>query len=137
MADADIDVVCDSLDAFRNRDLDAWLGFLHPDVEFTSLVLEIEGVYRGREGARSWWESVVAVFPEWSPRVVDSRKVGDSILVRVRAEGTGTGSGIDLDRDFWQVAEVEDGLLRSWRFFRTEQEALDALTPPGAGTARD
>jgi ketosteroid isomerase-like protein len=137
MADADIDVVCDSLDAFRKRDLDAWLGFLHPDVEFTSLVLEIEGVYRGREGARSWWESVVAVFPEWSPRVVDSRKVGDSILVRVRAEGAGTGSGIDLDRDFWQVAEVEDGLLRSWRFFRTEQEALDALTPPGAGTARD
>jgi ketosteroid isomerase-like protein len=137
MADSDIEVVCHSHDAFRNRDLDAWLALVHPDVEFSSMVLEIEGVYRGREGARSWWESLVAVFPDWRPRVVDAREVGDSILVQVRAEGTGTGSGIELERDIWQVCRVEDGLLRSWRFFRTEQEALDALAPPGAETARD
>jgi hypothetical protein len=97
-------------------------------VEFTSLVLEIEGVHRGHEGARTWWENVVAVFPDWSPSVVDAREVGDRILVQVRAEGTGTGSGIELERDFWQIAQVEDGLLRSWTFFRTEQEALEAAT---------
>src|SRR3954451_14504203 len=126
MSQADIDVVCDSHDAFRNRDLDGWLAYLHPDVEFTSLVLEIEGVHRGHEGARQWWENVVAVFPDWSPRVVDAREIGDRVLVQVRAEGTGTGSGIELERDFWQVAEADGGLLRSWSFFRTEQEALEA-----------
>ena len=69
---------------------------------------------------------MVAVFPDWSPRVVSAREVGDRILVQVRAEGTGTGSGIELERDFWQIAEVENSLLRSWNFFRTEQEALEA-----------
>jgi ketosteroid isomerase-like protein len=124
---ADIDIVCESHDAFRNRELDRWLGYLHPEVEFTSLVLELEGVHRGHQGAREWWENVVAVFPDWRPRVVDAREVSDRILVQVRVEGTGTGSGIELERDFWQIAEVEDGLLRSWSFFRTEREALEAI----------
>jgi ketosteroid isomerase-like protein len=126
MAQGDVELVCDSHDAFRNRELDRWLGYLHPDIEFTSLVLELEGVHRGHEGARDWWENVVAVFPDWSPRVVDARELGDRVLVQVRAEGTGTGSGIELERDFWQVAEVEDGLITSWKFFRTEPEALQA-----------
>ena len=124
-------MVVESHDAFRDRELDRWLGYLHADVEFTSLVLEIEGTYRGHEGARAWWENVVAVFPNWSPHVVSTREIGDRILIQVRAEGMGTGSGIELERDFWQVAQVEDGRLRSWRFFRTEQEALEAAALHG------
>src|SRR4051794_5351814 len=126
MTQADVDLVRDSHRAFRQRELDRWLTYLDPDVEFTSLVLEIEGTYRGHEGARAWWDNIVAVFPDWSPQVVDAREVGDRILVQVRAEGRGTGSGIELERDTWQVAQVENGLLRSWKFFRTEQEALEA-----------
>ena len=128
MSQADVDMVAESHEAFRRRDLDTWLGYLDPDVEFSSLVLEIEGVYRGHEGARSWWENVVAVFPDWSPRVVQAREIGDRILVQVRAEGSGTGSGIHLERDVWQIANVENGRLKSWSFFRTEQEALCAAT---------
>ena len=126
MTQADVDLVRDSHKAFRQRELDRWLAYLDPEVEFTSLVLEIEGTYRGHEGARAWWDNIVAVFPDWSPQVVDAREVGDRILVQVRAEGRGTGSGIQLERDTWQVAQVENALLRSWKFFRTEQEALEA-----------
>jgi ketosteroid isomerase-like protein len=131
VSQADIDVVTESHEAFRRRDLDAWLEHLDPDVEFTSLVLEVEGVYRGHEGARAWWDSVLAVFPDWSPSVVDAREIGDRVLVQVRGEGRGTGSGIQLEKDFWQVAHVENGRLKSWRFYRTEQEALDAAALRG------
>ena len=64
--------------------------------------------------------------PDWQPQVAEAREVGSRILLRVRAEGAGTGSGIGLDRDIWQVVQVRDGLLRSWMFARTEQEALTA-----------
>jgi ketosteroid isomerase-like protein len=124
MAQADIDVVRGSHEAFRRRDLDAFLAYMDPEIEFTSLILEVEGVYRGHEGIRSWWENILAVFPHWQPQVEDAREVGDRVLLRVRAEGAGTGSGIHVDRVIWQVAEVRDGRLRAWRFFRTEQEAL-------------
>jgi ketosteroid isomerase-like protein len=126
VSQADVDLVTESHDAFRRRDLDAWLTYLAPDIEFTSLVLEIEGVYRGHEGAREWWDNVVAVFPDWNPQVMDTREVGDRVLVQVRAEGRGTGSGIHVERDSWQIAHVEDGRIKSWDFFRSEREALDA-----------
>jgi ketosteroid isomerase-like protein len=127
MSQADIDVVRDSHDAFRRRDLDTFMGYMHPEVEFRSFVLEVEGVYRGHEGVRSWWENVLAVFPDWRPQVEDARDIGDSVLLRVRAEGKETGSGIPLERDIWQVAQVQGGRLKSWAFFRTEQEALESV----------
>jgi hypothetical protein len=58
--------------------------------------------------------------------VVDAREVCDRVVLQVRAEGSGTGSGIAVDRDIWQVAEVRDGRLVSWKFFRTEREAVEA-----------
>jgi ketosteroid isomerase-like protein len=122
----DIDVVCGSHDAFRRRDFDEFLGYMDPGIEFRSLILEVEGTYHGHDGVRAWWDNVTSVFPDWRPRVEDAREVGDRVLLRIRSEGKGTGSGIDLDRDIWQVAEVRDGRLTSWSFYRTEQEAAAA-----------
>jgi len=131
MSQADIDLVRDSHDAFRRRDLEAWLGYLDPEVEFTSLILEVEGAYRGHDGARSWWDDILAVFPDWQPQVEDARAVGDRVLLRIRAEGEGTGSGIGLDRMIWQVAEVRDGRLTGWKFFRSEHDAAAAAAMGG------
>src|SRR3954467_10816020 len=123
---SDTEVVRSSHEAFRRRDFGAFLEYMDPDIEFSSLVLEVEGTYRGHAGIRSWWDDILAVFPDWQPQVEDAREVGDRVVLKVRAEGAGTGSGIDLDRVIWQVAEVRDGRLRSWRFYRTEDEALAA-----------
>ena len=131
MAQSDIDVVCGSHDAFRRRDFEAFVEYMDPDVEFRSLVLEVEGAYRGHEGIRAWWNDILEVFPEWQPQVEDAREIGDRVVLRVRAEGIGTGSGIGLDRVIWQVAEVRDGRLAAWRFFRTEDEALAAAARSG------
>jgi len=131
MAQSDIDVVCGSHDAFRRRDLDAFVGYMDPEIEFSSLVLEVEGTYRGLDGIRSWWRDILEVFPDWQPQVEDARQVGERVLLKVRAEGAGTGSGIDVDRAIWQVAEVRDGRIAAWRFFRTEDEALAAAARSG------
>ena len=126
MAQSDIDVVRGSHDAFRRRDLEAFVDHMDPEIEFSSLILEVEGTYRGHEGVRSWWDDILAVFPDWQPQDEDAREVGHRVVMRVRAEGAGTGSGIDVDRIIWQVAEVRDGRLKAWRFYRTEDEALAA-----------
>jgi ketosteroid isomerase-like protein len=126
MAQQDMEVVRAAFEAFRRRDLDAFLSCFDPEVEYRSLVLEVEGVYRGHEGMRSWWDSVLTVFPDWNPQVEDSRDLGQRVVSRARAEGHGTGSGIPLERDIWHVAEIRDGRITSSAFFRTEHEALEA-----------
>ena len=67
-------------EAFRRRDLQAFLGYVDPEVEFTSLVHDVEGVYHGHDGVRSWWESVLAVFPDWSPTVEEVSEVGERVV---------------------------------------------------------
>jgi ketosteroid isomerase-like protein len=127
MPQEDVEVVRRIFAAFRERDLEAFLGYLDPDVEFRSLILEIEGAYHGFDGATEWWADLLSVFPDWSPSIEETRKVADRVIVRVRAEGRGTGSGVAQARDIWQVAEVRDGRVRSSAFFRTEREALEAV----------
>jgi ketosteroid isomerase-like protein len=119
--------VITTYEAFVRRDLDDFLSYHDPEVEFRSLVLEVEGVYRGHAGLRSWWETVLAVFPDWTPQVEDARELGDRVLLRVRIEGSGTGTGIGLERHAWNVVELRDGLVFSSAFFRTEEEALAAV----------
>jgi ketosteroid isomerase-like protein len=126
MSQENVDVVRGAFEAFRRRDLDEFLGCFDPDVEYSSFVLELEGVYRGHEGMRRWWESVLTVFPDWRPRIEDSRDLGQRVLSRVRAEGRGTGSVISRDRDIWHVAEIREGRMRWSAFFRTEDEAVEA-----------
>jgi ketosteroid isomerase-like protein len=121
-----VDVVRASFEAFRGRDLGAFLSCFDPEVEYRSLVLEVEGSYHGHEGMRSWWDGVLAVFPDWNPQLEEARDLGRRVLSRVRAEGQGTGSGIPLKRDIWHVAEIRGGRIKSSAFFRTEHEALEA-----------
>jgi len=37
--------------------------------------------------------------------------------------------GRKVEQTIWQVLEVKDGLVVSWRVFRTESEALEAAGP--------
>ena len=59
MSQENVEVVRRAYDAIRRRDLHAFLDLIHPDVEATSRVLEVEGaVYRGREGCAQFMEDI-------------------------------------------------------------------------------
>jgi ketosteroid isomerase-like protein len=131
MSQKNVDVIRASFEAFRRRDLDGFLSCFDPDVEYRSLVLEVEGTYHGHEGMRAWWDNVLTVFPDWNPQLEDSRDLGQRVLSRIRTEGRGTGSGIPVERHIWLVAEVRNGRMKSSAFFRTEPEALEALDLTG------
>ena len=127
MPEDSVRTVRSSYEAFHRRDLEEFLSYHDADVEFKSLVLEVEGVYRGHDGLRAWWETVVEVFTDWMTQIEEAREAGDRVLLRVRVEGHGTGTGIDLERHAWNVVEVHDGRITSSAFFRTEEEALEAM----------
>src|SRR4029078_13578702 len=80
MSQENVDAVRSTFEAFQKRDLDAFLDCFDPDVEYRSLVLEVEGTYRGREGMRRWWDGLLDVFPDWNPQIVDSREVGRCVV---------------------------------------------------------
>jgi uncharacterized protein len=115
-------------DAFSRGDFEAFAALLHPEVEFESLLLEMEaGSYRGLEGAREYFESVREVFPDWSVEITGLDDFGDRVVIESRSVATGKGSGVRTEQRFWQVAALRDGRIIWWKFFRSRDEALEAV----------
>ena len=54
MSQENIDAIKRGYEALRGNDIETFLSFVHPDAEWHSLILEIEGVFKGREGVRAW-----------------------------------------------------------------------------------
>jgi SnoaL-like domain len=62
-------------DAFRRRDLDAFLALCDPEVEFISDWLQVEGggPYRGHDGVRDWWKRLLDAYPDFKQKSTTSR----------------------------------------------------------------
>jgi ketosteroid isomerase-like protein len=114
--------------AFAERDLEAIVEISHPDVEFTSLTMESEGmIYRGHDGLREYFERLLDVLPDWRPKLEEVEEHGDRGLVKARISATPSGGSVSVEQVMWQVVRFQDGLAIRWDFFRTEEEARAAL----------
>ena len=115
-------------DAFNRRDLDASLAVIDPEVEFAARFMEVEGdpYYRGHDGIREWWRTLLAIFPDFSAEVLDVRETGGFLILALRIRGHGAGSGVPVDEAVWQAVEVRDGKVTWARNFGSEAEALEA-----------
>jgi ketosteroid isomerase-like protein len=115
-------------DAFNRRDLDGFLAFMDPEVEVTTRFMEMEGdrSYRGHDGVREWWRTLLDVFPDFSGEVLEVRDLGDFVIVAVRVRGHGVEGGTPFEEVLWQTGKVRDGKATWWRNFGSEDEALKA-----------
>jgi ketosteroid isomerase-like protein len=110
-------------EAFNRRDLDALLALCDPSVEFISYLVQVEGgdPYRGHDGVRSWWERLLAVYPDFGAEIEEVRDLGDLTIARVRMHGRGHESDAPMDQTLWHVAESRQG--------RSSGGALSAARP--------
>jgi ketosteroid isomerase-like protein len=112
--------------ALNAGDLDGFLAVAADDVEFTSLVAEVEGTtFRGHDGVREWWETVRGAFTDVRWEVLEVRGSGDRGVAHVRI--TGTLGGVPVDLITWLAAKLREGRVSWWSFFRTEREAVEAV----------
>ncbi len=114
--------------AFRtlnDGDLDAFLEVVAEDVEFTSMLGEVEGqTFRGHDGVRTWWSTVAGTFDEMRWELLELDGSSTRAVARLRAVGS-IGS-VEVEQVVWQAAAVRDGKLRWWAFFRAEHDAREA-----------
>ena len=124
------DVVRQAVVAFMGRNLDGILAVADPRIELRSLLTEAERpLYYGHEGVREWFEAVFGVFPDWRPQPrAASYDEDGAVVIPLDVTATGAGSGVPIDQTYWLGARVEAGKITFFGFFRTETDALEAVT---------
>jgi ketosteroid isomerase-like protein len=123
-------VVRRAVEAFLARDLDGLLELADEEIVLRSLLTEAERpLYHGHDGVREWFHAVFGVFPDWRPQPRAAAYDEDGAVVMcLDVTATGAGSGAPVDQTYWLGARVEAAKIRFFGFFRTEQDALDAVT---------
>ena len=117
--------------AIGRGDIDAFLALIDPDVEFRSLIGEMEGgTYRGHEGVREWWGAIRESLGglRWQLQRVEDMG-GDATLVKMVV--TGEVAGVDVSQTMWQAVRARNGKIVWWEVFRTEEDAREALEAAG------
>ena len=120
-----------AVDAFMARDLDGILALADEEIVLRSLLTEAERpLYHGHDGVRDWFHAVFGVFPDWhpEPRAEASYAEADAAVIGLDVTATGAGSGAPVDQTYWLGAQVQADKITFFGFFRTESDALDAVT---------
>jgi hypothetical protein len=112
--------------AFNQRDLDALLALADDDIQVESRLVAMEGVFRGHEGLRRWWDNFLGVFPDYAIEVEELRDLGDVTLAHIRGWGHGADSATPLIDPLWMPLRWRDGKCVWWRNCATQADALEA-----------
>jgi ketosteroid isomerase-like protein len=115
--------------AFAERDLEAMLPELDPEVEFLPVTANLTtgGVpYRGHDGMARYMEDVARVWPELRLFPEEMRDFGPVVVVlgRIRARG----GGMILDRPTGWVFALRDGRIVRGHVYGSHEEALAAAS---------
>jgi ketosteroid isomerase-like protein len=123
-------VVQRAVGAFMEQDLDGLLALADPRIELRSLLTEAERpLYHGHDGVRDWFDAVFGVFPDWRPQPRPASYDEDgAVVIGLDVTATGAGSGVPIDQTYWLGARVQADKITFFGFFRTEPDALNAVT---------
>jgi len=109
------------------RDLEGFLGIVHEDVEFYSLVAEAEGgTFSGHDGVRVWWQQVGESLGTLSYEPKEMRELGDGAVL-TQLVVSGSFGGVEVPQAMWHAVQTRDGKAAWWGSYRTEKEALEGL----------
>jgi ketosteroid isomerase-like protein len=133
MWDERISVVRAFTDAVTERDIDAALEHCHPEIEFFSLLAQLEArPYRGFAGIRTYFEEIDATWKEWRVEIEQLSSTPDGrVVIVMSTHMRGKGSGLPFVQRVTAVWEFKDEKLWRATLYRDPADAVRATrTPP-------
>ena len=127
MSQENVEIVREANVAFNRRDLDHWIEFFDPEIEYHDTPgFPDSGMHLGREAFRRHAESYLEAWSDASVEV-DARAVGKQVVGRIRYTGAGRATGIEVETpEFGALYDFRAGRIRRVRQFATYAEALEA-----------
>jgi ketosteroid isomerase-like protein len=132
MWDERINVVQAFADAITERDLEAALECCHPEIEFFSLMAQLEArPYRGFAGIRRYFKDIDATWDEWRVDVEQLSAAPDGrVVIVMSTHMCGRGSGLPFTERVANVWAFKDEKLWRATLYRDSAEALRTIEVP-------
>ena len=124
MSEENVETLHQIAAAWNRRDLEAWLRFMHPEIDWQGAFTRLEGAtFRGREGMRAYWSQTNATL-ELVVSFDEMRDLGDTVLGLGHLRGRSQG-GIPIDTQYGIVISFRDGLAVSGSDWGSHAEAVE------------
>jgi ketosteroid isomerase-like protein len=132
MWDERINLVREFADAITERDLDAALEVCHPEIQFFSLMAQLEASpYHGFAGIRRYFADIDATWEEWRVEVERLLSAPDGrVVIVMSTHMRGKGSGLPFAQRLANVWEFKDEKLWRATLYRDPADALRATEAP-------
>jgi ketosteroid isomerase-like protein len=119
-------------DAITERDLEAALELCHQEIEFFSLMAQLDASpYRGYAGIRRYFREIDATWKEWRVEVEQLSATPDGrVVIVMSTHMQGAGSGVPFAQQVANVWEFKDEKLWRATLYRDPAEALRATEAP-------
>ena len=129
MSQAEVESLRKGIDAWNRRDVDLWLEYAAPEIEWMPAgpAAVERAVYRGYEQVASGFASVWETWDRFEFEESEIRDLGDSVLWLGHVKMRGSASQVELDQEFAVHGLVRDGKFIRVLTFLSWQEALEAV----------
>ena len=125
MSEENVETLKRVIAAWNRRDLEGWLKFVHPEIEWQGAFTRLEGTkFRGREGMRLYWSETFAAL-ELVTSLDEVRDLGDTVVGLGQLRGRSHG-GIPIDTQYGVVMVLRDGLAIRGSDWSSHADALEA-----------
>jgi ketosteroid isomerase-like protein len=129
MSERDIELGRRIIEAYNARDVEAYIAYCDPSIEFHSAFSSVGGaVYHGHDGVRKFfrdmqdaWGGVIRIEPE---AYFD---LGDHTLAFYALHARGRHSGVEVAMPSAVVARWRDGLIVYFKAYAHREDALRDL----------
>jgi ketosteroid isomerase-like protein len=117
-------------EAFNRRDINAYLAYCDPQIEFHSVLGTAFGrpAYHGHEGVRAWHRDVEDVFGD-ELRIEPEAyfDLGENTISFHLVRGRGRQSGAEVAEPYAHVCRWREGLIVYFRGYAHREDALRDL----------
>ena len=127
MSQESVESVKRAIDAVNERDVDRYLSYCTNNVQLSTPLAELTGVYEGPDGIRRFFADVGDTGPDFQLTIERVEAIGlDRVLAFMLVTATGRASGIPQDSRIGNVYDLAGGKIERIRIFVDREEALDA-----------
>jgi ketosteroid isomerase-like protein len=128
MSRQNVEIVRGISEAFNRNDPKAALAWLAQDVEWHDLSDQPDAeVHHGHQDFLAAFEQFFAEFEEYAVKIDETIDHGGQIVVCGRIIGRGRGSGAGFEQRVVGVWTLRNGFVVRAVWFRTREEALEAV----------